>query len=435
VTDVLSGSLSVVDTATHSVTASFVVGASPDSIGLTPDGTRAYVANAGSDPRTCTTTPGSVAVVDTDPASPTYDMVVASIDVASGATGVAISPNGRRTYVANRCAGSVSVIDSHPSSGTFNTVIATIPVGDGPFAVTMAPNGARAYVSNEVSSSITVVDTASSTALATLPLSSAPRGLDVTPDGSRLYVALHATARVVAVDAATLEVLGAIAVENGPTGLVIAGATPTPTPTTPPPTPTVTVPPPTPTATVPPPTPTVTVPPPTATATARPRPGNPPVCVSAFATPGSLWPPNHTMHAVQIQGVTHPDGSPLSLAVTGVFQDEPVNGTGDGDTSPDATLSPLQVRAERSGGGNGRVYHIAFTAVDAGGRTCTGEVTVCVPHSANTVCSDGGALYDSTANGGAAPRPAATARPRPTSRPRPTATCAATPSPKRTRKK
>jgi len=41
---------------------------------------------------------------------------------------------------------------------------------------------------------------------------------------------------------------------------------------------------------------------------------------------------------------------------------------GSGSSSPDAQLSPLAVRAERNGNtkspGNGRVYHISFTAED-----------------------------------------------------------------------
>ena len=61
-----------------------------------------------------------------------------------------------------------------------------------------------------------------------------------------------------------------------------------------------------------------------------------------------------------------------------------------------------QVRAERSGTdkvpGDGRVYHISFTATDEYGATCDGEVTVGVPHDKKDTPVDGGALYDSTAD-------------------------------------
>jgi hypothetical protein len=40
----------------------------------------------------------------------------------------------------------------------------------------------------------------------------------------------------------------------------------------------------------------------------------------------------------------------------------------------------VQVRAERSGLGDGRVYTISFTAKDPAGASCSGAVTVSVPH-------------------------------------------------------
>ena len=94
---------------------------------------------------------------------------------------------------------------------------------------------------------------------------------------------------------------------------------------------------------------------------------------------------------------------PVAITATSVRQDEIVkgNGLGSGNTDPDATLSPLAVRAERNGNpktpGDGRVYHIGFTASDGNGGTCTGTALVCVPHDQRPtgVCIDGGPLYDS----------------------------------------
>ena len=60
------------------------------------------------------------------------------------------------------------------------------------------------------------------------------------------------------------------------------------------------------------------------------------------------------------------------------------------------------VRAERAGTprlpGDGRVYHIGFTATDAEGGTCSGTVPVCVPHDQRpgATCVDQGPLHDST---------------------------------------
>lgn len=40
----------------------------------------------------------------------------------------------------------------------------------------------------------------------------------------------------------------------------------------------------------------------------------------------------------------------------------------------------MLLRAERAGGGNGRVYRISFRADDGLGGFCTGTVTVTAPH-------------------------------------------------------
>jgi len=53
------------------------------------------------------------------------------------------------------------------------------------------------------------------------------------------------------------------------------------------------------------------------------------------------------------------------------------------------------LRAERSGNGNGRVYHIHFIASDLEG-SVSGVVTASVPHQKNGPVIDGGELYDST---------------------------------------
>ena len=55
------------------------------------------------------------------------------------------------------------------------------------------------------------------------------------------------------------------------------------------------------------------------------------------------------------------------------------------------------VRAERSKHGDGRVYHVAFTASDGKGGACTGVVLICAPHDQRPghACIDGGALFDS----------------------------------------
>ena len=61
-----------------------------------------------------------------------------------------------------------------------------------------------------------------------------------------------------------------------------------------------------------------------------------PSCGAVSASAPTLWPPDHRFRAVGLSGATDPDGDPVAIAVTGVTQDEPVDGAGDGATAPDA---------------------------------------------------------------------------------------------------
>jgi hypothetical protein len=127
---------------------------------------------------------------------------------------------------------------------------------------------------------------------------------------------------------------------------------------------------------------------------------SPPDCTTATPSQSVLWPPNHRMIGITIQNIVDPDGDPLTIRITSIRQDEPTRGQGTGDQSPDGFgigTSTAQVRAERAGTGDGRVYHIGFTANDGRGGECTGEVLVSVPHDQRGAPAvDSGAVFDST---------------------------------------
>ncbi len=134
-------------------------------------------------------------------------------------------------------------------------------------------------------------------------------------------------------------------------------------------------------------------------------PNQPPDCSEAIPSIDTIWPPNHKFVPVNILGVTDPDGDAVTITIDGIFQDEPVETIGDGNFTPDGQgigTDTAEVRAERIGTkkvpGNGRVYHIRFTADDGNGGSCSGEVLVGVPHDqgSGVVPVDEGALYDST---------------------------------------
>jgi hypothetical protein len=69
--------------------------------------------------------------------------------------------------------------------------------------------------------------------------------------------------------------------------------------------------------------------------------------------------------------------------IIAVSSNEPVDGLGDGDTAPDWQITgklTVNLRAERAGTGNGRVYTLTVECIDASGNSATKTVTVSVPH-------------------------------------------------------
>jgi streptogramin lyase len=106
----------------------------------------------------------------------------------------------------------------------------------------------------------------------------------------------------------------------------------------------------------------------------------PPSCSPVKPHDATLWPANHKLVTISVAGATGADPSEiLTTTVTAVTQDEPLIGP------PDAALVPghpneVNLRAERNGSGDGRVYRIAFKVDDGRGGSCTGRALVGVPH-------------------------------------------------------
>lgn len=108
--------------------------------------------------------------------------------------------------------------------------------------------------------------------------------------------------------------------------------------------------------------------------------------VELALSPTSLWPPNHRMVGVHAT-VRVDDCGPVTITLVSVTSSEPDNGLGDGDTvndiqgaATDSADFDLLLRAERAGGGSGRVYTIVYKVVDEVGLETTATATVTVPH-------------------------------------------------------
>jgi hypothetical protein len=109
-----------------------------------------------------------------------------------------------------------------------------------------------------------------------------------------------------------------------------------------------------------------------------------PLIVNITATPNVLWPPNHQLVPVTIAvtAIDNVDPGPISR-IYAITSNEPVVGAGSGTTSFDWQITgqlTVDLRAERSGSGNGRLYTIHIECIDEAGNRSTGIVTVLVPH-------------------------------------------------------
>jgi uncharacterized repeat protein (TIGR01451 family) len=120
----------------------------------------------------------------------------------------------------------------------------------------------------------------------------------------------------------------------------------------------------------------------------------------------NLGPANHSYHTFSIADLvaSASDGCDASVDINKVVvskatSDEVENSAGDGNTLNDIVIAPdcksLQLRRERDGGGDGRVYTITLQVKDSSGNVATAVRKVFVPRSGPVV--DSGVHY--TVNG------------------------------------
>lgn len=133
----------------------------------------------------------------------------------------------------------------------------------------------------------------------------------------------------------------------------------------------------------------------------------PTITLSAYAP--SMWPPNHKYQTFQltqfVTGASDSCDTPLgvdSVVIEKVTSDETENGNGDGNTANDIVIAAdcksVQLRSERDGGGNGRVYTITFLVRDASGNTTRATATVVVAHNPGQAVVDSGVHYTVNSN-------------------------------------
>lgn len=125
----------------------------------------------------------------------------------------------------------------------------------------------------------------------------------------------------------------------------------------------------------------------------------PVITVSSAKT--ALWPVNHRFYTLKVSdfvtGLSDNCGSVPAVKITQVSSDEAANASGTGNTARDIIISDdgqsVQLRAERSGNGNGRVYTIQVAAADQYGNTGTAAYEVQVPHDQQKAAQADAAAY------------------------------------------
>ena len=204
ITNIIGGTVSVIDTANNTVDHTIPVIGNPYGVAVSPDGSRVYIGSWGSN---------TLSTID----AVNNTVIGVSVSVGIQPIGVAITPNGNRVYVANFGSHTVSVFDT-----ASNTVIKTIPAGQGAAGVAISPDGSRVYISNFDEHTVSVIDSSSNTVVGpAIAVGASPLGILVSPDGTRLVVANSDSDNVTIIDTATNLVIGTVIVGDRPIDLAI----------------------------------------------------------------------------------------------------------------------------------------------------------------------------------------------------------------------
>jgi YVTN family beta-propeller protein len=208
VTNFRGNSVSVIDTATNTVTATTGIGLgeAPTGVAVDPATNTAYVTNLVN---------YSVSVIDT-----ATNTATATISVGLGPGGVAVDPAATAAYVANFGGNSVSVINT-----ATNAVTATIHVGEYPEDVAVDSAISTAYVTNSGGNSVSVIDTATNAVTATIHVGPDPEGVAVDPSTGTAYVAIGGGNSVSVINTRTNAVTATIGVGSGPWGVAVDPST------------------------------------------------------------------------------------------------------------------------------------------------------------------------------------------------------------------
>jgi hypothetical protein len=131
---------------------------------------------------------------------------------------------------------------------------------------------------------------------------------------------------------------------------------------------------------------------------------------SITTTNHTLWSPDHTYATFNVSDLVtslsdncDPNLGISNVKIVSVYSDEPDDANADGFTINDIVIAAdcksVQLRAERKGDGNGRVYVVTLKVIDTSGNISTTTAKVSVPNSQNgNVAIDSGPSFTILSN-------------------------------------
>jgi YVTN family beta-propeller protein len=182
------------------------VGSVPKFVAVTPDGRYLLVSNWIS---------YSLSVVDT-----ATGREVKEIRVGAYPRGIAVDPTSRIAYVAVMGSNDVAKVDLQTFGFTWLR-----GVGSGPRHLNISPDGAFLYVTLNGAGKIAKIDLATGKVLARVSVGSQPRSMTLSADGESLYVVNYASNTVSKVRTSDMKELQQIGVGSKPIGITYVNAT------------------------------------------------------------------------------------------------------------------------------------------------------------------------------------------------------------------
>jgi YVTN family beta-propeller protein len=176
-----AGWLTIIDTASHAAVKTIAIGASPETVTTSPDGSYLYITHYD----TC-----SVSAVNLATDSTTV------VALADAPLAVVFTPDSGHAYVRN--VRSLTLIDTTTNDAN------DIDAGDLPRGMQLSPDGKRTYVTNFGDSTLSVLDTITNSVVTTVDVPGHPDAVVVSPGGQRIYVGDYWSGAVTVVSVPTL---------------------------------------------------------------------------------------------------------------------------------------------------------------------------------------------------------------------------------------